>query len=78
MALVQQMYTQYLSEYMQYTTGGVRETINTPPAENQGNVQDGGQQGRNRGQVMNAGQGGGQIDEDEEPGKEIDINVSCV
>jgi len=68
MALVQQMYTQYLSEYMQYTTGGVRETINTPPAENQGNVQDGGQQGRNRGQVMNAGQGGGQIDEDEEPG----------
>jgi len=68
MALVQQMYNQYLSEYLQYTAGGVRVAADTPPAVGQGDVQGvgAGQQGRNQGQVMNAG--GGQAEEEEDAG----------
>jgi hypothetical protein len=67
MALVQQMYSHYLAEYMRYAAG---EGSIAPPLQGQGQGGGGGQQGRNQGQVFNAGGGGPPaLEEEQDPGR---------
>eukprot|EP00090_Calanus_glacialis_P026466 TRINITY_DN41677_c0_g1_i1.p1 TRINITY_DN41677_c0_g1~~TRINITY_DN41677_c0_g1_i1.p1 ORF type:complete len:365 (+),score=163.84 TRINITY_DN41677_c0_g1_i1:147-1241(+) len=66
MALVQQMYSHYLAEYMRYAAG---EGSIAPPLQGQVQGGGGGQQGRNQGQVFNAGGGGPPaLEEEQDPG----------
>jgi len=64
LALVQQMYTQYLAEYMHYTAGAGSVADSTALLGQGG---EGEQQGVNQEQVVNAG-GGGQIEQEQNGG----------